>query len=1112
MKTEQTTSTARQTGALCLALLLPVATAHSGELAQTPLYLSTNAPPNIFFLHDDSNSMDSETLITGLTANVGELNDETNSTYRFHETNPLYYNPKKTYSPWPGPNHNDSGKPFKDMDITKARVELGKTVGTIDTRTRDLTREPADLTKGTSHYDKTKPDGTNTAWGDWCALKAPGTTCRGWRYYYRETAGGPVKRQWVADLDDAGKTNFANWYTYHRSRKNVAKNAIGMAMSNAPGKRFGYGTINDVLVGPASDIAFISDNNSAKVFEKLYDTMGNGFTPLQMSLDWVGRYYETGVKVNNGETTYPSPILSNEKGGACQLNSTILITDGYYNGDIPGGIGNADGDKNSPFDGPPYSDSHSNTLADIAMHYFERDLSPLPNNVKSTDGATHQHMNTYTISLGLKGNIANPGTVDINTLTWPNPQANDAAKIDDLFHAAINGRGSYSLADNPDNLIAALNSIVTGINDPRDSSNTIATSAFRLSGGDRAIATSFDPAHWSGTVMALKINNDGTLDETTPAWSSDETLPFNSASREIITYDGTAGKAFRWDDLTTAQRSSLYLPGDSETYAKLRLDYLRGQKVTDPDTSDTITFRERATVLGDIVNSSPVYVGAPVLLYPDAAPFGASGERYSKFWKETKDRTPVVYVGANDGMLHGFRVSDGKELLAYVPNAIFPNLKNISAPSFDSNHQYFVDQTPTVSDAYVKTSLEGEKWRTVLVSGLGAGGRGLFALDITNPANFSESKASTIALWEFTSTDDKDLGYTLAKPVIAMTENDKWVVISGNGENSENGKAVLFILNLDADASDGWDSEYTKIKTNDETGNALFSPAAVDSDGNGKVDRVYAGDLKGNIWVFDLKDNSSKVLFTATDSKDKAQPVTSKPTVIRHPTQATTSSNKPNMLVLFGTGRYLNRDDLSNSDDQSFYAVWDDGSSNLTRAKLLNQKFTEGTDTGDLKIEARRTENVNVKYGATDGKQHGWYIELDSKGKDPSERVVTSASVYQGIVFFTTYIPSDSPCDGGGSSWFMFLKAYNGGPPDQPIISINKNRTIEAEDVVTLHGTTSAPSGLKIEGGAFGVRLSYDSAIIGTVDQKKGVANYAHNLGATANLGKRISWRELRRE
>jgi type IV pilus assembly protein PilY1 len=1239
MKQRQTPSAAHLLGALCLAALLPLTTASATDLSQIPLYTTNSVPPNIFFLNDDSKSMDGETMIAD-TNNQGRLAKEdegVSSSYysnvdgieslkntvthpgdctftppayadpeiyadsyafildiddttgknkttgsstcyktqsiddvaaeeewrvRFYETNRLYYDPKNKYLPWPGNNPNNGNAPFANMEINEAWIEPA--VSNANKQTIDLTEDSAVLRNGKRDYYE---DGK---WETWChdysIDSAAETKCNrgGWRYYYRDTPTGPIKLKWVKDLTGDERTNFANWFTYHRSRKNVAKSAIGKAVEKAAGNRLGYGAINDIVEGATSDIATIAASNSSTVLSKLYNTFANGHTPLQKALDWVGKYYEIGETGDAGN----SPILSSAEGGACQLNTTVLMTDGFYtdaddfSANDSSAVGNTDGGtSNTAFDGPPYADNHENTLADIAMHYYERDLASgvngrenkVPTGVPNV--YLHQHMDTYTIAFGLKGDITNTDTANINATDWqwPDPDtstpydrsASIPARIDDLFHAAINGRGKYINASTPGALEDAFSNIVSSIAGPSSSSNTVATSAFHLDPTQKVITTGFDSTHWSGTVKALNVNADGTLVETPAAWSSDTKLPFDLSTRNIITYndDTETGIPFQWGSLTSTQQTSLRNGSeDNDDYATLRLDYLRGQNVTDPNTTDSTTFRERDVPLGDIINSSPTYVGIPSMLYPDADPFGSgSGDnRYSDFWTAQKDRIPMVYVGANDGMLHGFQMSDGTELLAYVPNAIFSSLKDITLPTFDSAHKYFVDQTPTVADVYINNN-----WSTVLVSGLGAGGQGLFALNITDPSTFSETSASTIAMWEFSDEDDRrndpaetnkksDLGYTLAKPAVVMTESEKWVVISGNGYDSESGRAALFIFDLaanpsattrwrrDTDPSDGLSvsTDYIKIMAGEETGNALFSPAAVDSDGNGKVDHVYAGDLKGNLWVFDLRDNvswSARKLFSAGTT----QPITVKPTVIRHPTQPTNDANKPNMLVLFGTGRYLSQTDLSNSDQQGFYAVWDDGGSNRTLADLTAQTLTAGHDAA-LNINARVTEDINIDYSGVNGtKKYGWYIDLynpDAASSEtlppPSERVVTNATVYQGIVLFTTYIHSADPCESGGKSWFMFLKDDNGGPPNQPIISINNDRTIDNNDVVTLQDTTitnKTPSGLEIDG-AFGLRLTQDSVIISTTKNGDATNNFAHNLGATSNLGKRLSWRELRRE
>lgn len=1175
---------------LWLATLLPFTAFATSDLSQVPLHSIKPVAPNIFFLNDDSDSMDYEVMfndiinqgrlakedaggfdytnvisddkIKSLSSNVihaGSCSFTSGNAYiaildtgrldnscsggnspseptekfaseeewrvRFYETNPLYYNPAKTYKPWPGTNPN-TGAAFPNMNLEAAKIDPSDSNSpTINLKTESAVLIGPEGSRTRSYY------GTNR-WNSWCTTYTtltPATGCRGWRYYYRD-ANKTIGMKWVRELSETDQTNFANWFSYHRSRKNVAKFAIGTAVANASGKRLGYGAINDVINNNTNDIAFIDENNQATVYRKLYNTSKNGLTPLQAGLNWVGEYFESG---KSDGTNKRHPILSADDGGACQLNNTVLVTDGFYTGSAylteTGAVaGFAKDSTIDDFDG----DSYPDTLGDIAKYYSSRDLSNLPNLVptgtRDSNGnqeVTHQHMNTHTIAFGLTGTILPPDSGDMNDLdastitTWPDPRTQDTtikdtdsipARIDDLFHAAKNSGGKYYSATDPDKLVKAINSIVTAIPNATDSSNTVSATAFKIDGNDKVIVTSFDPAYWSGTIKALNVNSDGSLVEDPPAWSSDDTLTFSSA-REIITYDKGVGIPFTWDGI---KNTTLATKLDAESdIAKNRLNYLRGQEDKE--------FRSRKTVLGDIVNSSPVHVGAPALLYPDRPPFGKEGDRYSNFWQTRKSRAAMVYVGANDGMLHGFDLSNGEEKLAYAPAATFDKLQDYTSKSYA--HQFSVDQTPTVADAYIKTAQDStDQWRTVLVSGLGAGGRGLFALNITDPATFEESNANKIAMWEFTNDDDGDLGYTLAKPVIGMTEDNRWVAIAGNGYGSNEGNAALFILNLNADARDKWDSstEYTKIVADPEDktgGNGLFSPAAVDSDGNGKIDHVYAGDLKGNLWVFKLDSTgyTARKLFTTASG----QPITVKPTVVPHPTQATTNDNKPNMMVLFGTGRYLNQDDINNSDQQSFYAVWDDGGANRNRDDdlVLQRISEEKTDTATGK-EARLTSSNDVSYGVDVGRKYGWYINLTNPDDPtPSERVITSASVFQGIVFFTTYIPSNDPCEGGGDSWFMFLKLYNGAPPDEAIISINNDRVIDdKDDSIDWDGDQNtdkqAPSGLKIEGGVFGMRLTQESILLNTVDRDQGIANLAHNLGDAASLGKRISWRELRKE
>ncbi len=324
---------------------------------------------------------------------------------------------------------------------------------------------------------------------------------------------------------------------------------------------------------------------------------------------------------------------------------------------------------------------------------------------------------------------------------------------------------------------------------------------------------------------------------------------------------------------------------------------------------------------------------ALALTGPVTAPFPPSaGSRYTDFKNgPAKPRAGVVYAGSNGGMMHGFAETDGEEVLAYIPAELFSTsagqgLHYLTDPNY--GHKYYNDLTPTVSDIYADLG-SGTQWQTVLVNGLRGGGRGIFALNVNDPASFSEANAANIMLWEFRDNHDADLGYTYSRPQIARTNAGTWVAIFGNGYNDNgDGKAKLFILDIAGGADGSWAGDVIKITTNSgDTGdrNGLATPALADLDGNGTVDRIYAGDLKGQMWAFDLSSTSSgswglasvDPLFTTKGD----EPITSKPTLAKHPTVSSDGTNAPNVMVFFGSGQYLVDSDKTNTDDNFFKKI-----------------------------------------------------------------------------------------------------------------------------------------------------------------------------------------------
>ncbi|MDX1697349.1 MAG: PilC/PilY family type IV pilus protein, partial [Thiohalobacterales bacterium] len=423
-----------------------------------------------------------------------------------------------------------------------------------------------------------------------------------------------------------------------------------------------------------------------------------------------------------------------------------------------------------------------------------------------------------------------------------------------------------------------------------------------------------------------------------------------------------------------------------------------------------------------------------------------------------QNRAGVIYVGGNDGMLHGFAENDGSEVLAYVPSQLYSTtvdagLHYLTDPAYA--HRYYVDLRPSVSDVFIATSVAGtDAWRTILIGGLRGGGRGLFALDVTSPS-FSESgtaPADTV-LWEFDNADDADLGYTFSQPSIVLTNTGSWAAIFGNGYNDTGtGEAQLFIVDIEAGLDGTWTlgTDYIKITTGvgDTTNrNGLATPAVVDLDGNGTADRVLAGDLEGNMWAFDISSSNAgqwdvaykagstpTPLFTAASS----QPITAAPVIVRNPALPTAANNAPNLLVLFGTGQYLTSSDVTSTTSQSFYGIWDAGDDELDRSDLVEQTITTGTTNG---VTGRKLTNDAVDYAGSD---HGWYIDLPDTG----ERQVTDAVIRGDLVYFNTTVPDSNPCANGGTGWLMVAKYLNGGRPDLVSFDLNGNGVLDLYDVI----------------------------------------------------------------
>ncbi|MGH8548522.1 MAG: pilus assembly protein, partial [Methylococcales bacterium] len=866
--------------ALFSGLLMVSAQARSTplSLSQVPLVLGGSVDPNIMFLLDDSVSMQWEFMPDSMTmahfvypsrnGTYGGPGD-TNIVTDFYPNNPndpdsintirsrssvnnvLYYDRAVRYLPW----LRSDGSLFPDASITCAP------------------HNPFDPAQGCRNLtvDNTEsatwvaPNGnlatfTQTFWPAIFYFFDGGNPQDPLSYAYDEIR--PTNNQYVAApsrTDCAAPfctyqqeiQNFANWYTYYRSRILAARAAAGRAFANQGSRlRVGFASINqssatiDGVTSPGALILGVrtfSGTDRNAFFDRLYgQPIPIAETPLRRALDDIGQYFERSD--NPGPwgavpgTNDPSAHLG------CRQCYNVIMTDGYWNGanaPTPGAQANVD-DQSGPAithptntalnfqyqPGPPFRDDFGNTLADVAMYYWNRDLrTDLSNTVPASvaDPAYWQHLVNFAVGLGVTGSL-NPATdlpaLSAGTLSWPDPLAAPANKIDDLWHTAVNSRGEFFTANNTAQFSNALSNTLNRISGRISSSAFLSLSSGTAGGNNFFYQAEFSSINWSGRLRALPINSNGSLGAA--VWDAATAITQQTfvSGRRIITFDpAQGGIPFRFANLNSTQKTALDINPVSQVADGLgsqRLDYLRGNSSREQRNGGS--FRNRPSVLGDIVNSNPVFVGRANNIFPDLwddltivgdSP-AENSVPFSGFRTTAATRQQILYFGANDGQLHGvdagsfnttsgtFSKGTGEEKLGYVPAILIDQLNRLTDVNYI--HRYYVDATPTIGEAFY-----GQSWHTVLAGGLGGGGQAIFALDITDPAQFAESNAASLVLWEFSDANDPDLGNTYGQPVnIVRLHNGQWAAVFGNGYNntapdanaSATGNAVLFIVDL----------------------------------------------------------------------------------------------------------------------------------------------------------------------------------------------------------------------------------------------------------------------------------------------------------------------------
>lgn len=570
----------------------------------------------------------------------------------------------------------------------------------------------------------------------------------------------------------------------------------------------------------------------------------------------------------------------------------------------------------------------------------------------------------------------------------------------------------------------------------------------------------FDTSNWSGDVVAEPVSQDasGALVIGSPTWSAAQRLDnmvSPAANRKIFV--GRAGvspspvaTAFTWGAIDTSLQNHLDKPSPADAADGLgqdRLAFLRGDR-----TKEGAPFRVRSSLLGDIVNSNVSFSGAPSKAF--------SGPGYTAFRTAYDARTRAVFVGANDGMLHAFNAANGDELFAYIPSWLGRNLSALTSPSFANNHQNYVDAPSVVSEAQVANNGTADDWKTVLVSGTGGGGSGVFALDVTNPSDFTASNV----MWEFTRADDVDMGQVVGAPKIlkiktsgtSSTVTYRWFAAVASGVNnyvpdsdnrfSTTGKPALFLLALDKPSGVAWSQGTNYFKISVPTDATLASTTATGLANfsalygtQGDMTDIYMGDLHGALWrlrfvgVEPSDWNMDKLSFFNKGSvaspnpyplylartgggSPQVQPIFAAPTPFAGPIVGGIET----FYVLFGTGKYLESGDNISTTTQSLYAVYDNGSTSADsspaaasvitgRGRLQAGVVNSGTKT--ISVSAfkwgRPSSNGDVASRA------GWYIDLPVTGERIDQAALDVGTLYAAV---NSKIPGSAGAGAGSCS------------------------------------------------------------------------------------------------
>lgn len=1055
--------------AVLLALLAttPGLRAAVTDIANEPVLsvLTQSAKPNLMFILDDSGSMDWSFMPDAMGDDDRNPRGDTYG-YWSSQCNGLAFDPSAEYPP----PVTSTGASYPNMAYTAALNDGYLTSSrTISLRGSYFYRYTGSEPKLSWQYNTSGLADRNTLFSRQCLSRIgdrPGSAV-----FTRVNLDDP-------SLGDAGvalRQKYANWFSYYARRYLLMRTAVGRAVQSLDSRyRLGFSRINNTSIvdGPNfRDVKPFDADQKANFYGSLYGAAPGGGTPLRGALSKVGRYYAKKVP---GQTYDPIEH-------SCQRNYAILSTDGYWNsGGAPGvaesasygpinlaggAVGNQDGREPRPmFD----ASGSSNTLSDVAQYYYAVDLrTPALGNCASrdVDGKltdvcentvpvagrdlnNAQHLTTFAIGLGVSGTLAydkdylRTGGGDFNALiagtkNWPATTteitgvSGDARNIDDLWHAAVNGRGQYYSALTGAALSDAIKDITNSVNSRPAAGSAVSFNSVALNadGTSRLYQADYTPGLWVGDVQSFLIDaTTGALGTRqwsaqqrlgTTAWSSRKIFfrkPGGSSGLAAFEFANLGGDLARYFSnlcgqpvVATQCSSPAFNSGASgprnrelANSGENLVNYLRGDPIYEANNSASPLFRSRVApaldgaqgtmrgLLGDIVGGAPTFVGAPPLVYTDAG--------YAAFAARRASRPAVVYAPANDGMLHAFDALTGNELWAYVPTAVMPQMYKLANTSYADEHQFMVDGEPVVGDIFAN----GE-WKTILVGGLGAGGRAYYALDITDPL-------APKSLWEFT---DVNLGLSFGNPIITKRADGTWIVAFASGYNNTAGDGLGRLFVLDANTGVPLLSIATTAGTPASPSGLAKINAWVDKATNNTATRIYGGDLQGNLWRFDIDNlvqpnQAAHLLARLQAPGGDPQPITVKPEPVL------ISGTYP--AVAIATGRFLGSTDLGDSAQQSVYLLKD--SLTATGLGVVRNKDTVVKHTLTVTGLNADTSTETVDWATQDG----WWFDLPNSG----ERVITNFALRGNRLTVASLVPNSDPCKAGGASWKYDINLVTG--------------------------------------------------------------------------------------